>query len=286
MSVPQKLLIGAIGFAAILSLSAALADKASYTWFFFSIGALAGLSTFFRFSKKQKIQNTPFKPQWRAILKEEVPFYTELSIADKAIFEERVKTFFSDVDITGVGFEIDDTCRLLVAASAIVPFWELPFWNYGDLHEVLVYPDAFDHDYQIDKDHHILGMVGSGRNMDHVMILSKKALYMGFENLTNKSHVGFHEFAHLLDKSDGSIDGVPRSFLPDELVNPWTKLVHREMKKIRNQESDINPYGATNESEFFAVVSEYFQKRPDLMKRKHPDLYKMLSLIYHREHNT
>jgi Mlc titration factor MtfA (ptsG expression regulator) len=285
MSVPQKLLLGAILFIAILALAAALAGKAGYEWFMGSVVVLLGARASFKLSKKKQYETSKFNPEWRKLLKEEVVFYTELDESEKQTFEKRVLSFFNDVDITGVGFEMDDKCRLMVASSAIVPFWDLPFWNYGDLHEVLVYPDSFDQDYQIDKDHHILGMVGSGRNMDHVMILSKRALYMGFENHTNKSHVGFHEFAHLLDKSDGSIDGVPRSFLPDEMVNPWTKLVHREMKKIRNNNSDINPYGATNESEFFAVVSEYFQKRPELMERKHPDLYKMLSLIYHQEEN-
>ena len=280
MSVPQKLLLGAILFIAILALAAALAGKAGYQWFLGSVVVLIGVRTSFKLLKKKQYETTEFKPEWRKLLKEEVVFYTELNANEKHTFEKRILSFFNDVDITGVGFEMDDKCRLLVASSAIVPFWDLPFWNYGDLHEVLVYPDSFNQDYQINKDHHILGMVGSGRNMDHVMILSKRALYIGFENHTNKNHVGFHEFAHLLDKSDGSIDGVPRSFLPDEMVNPWTKLVHREMKKIRNNNSDINPYGATNESEFFAVVSEYYQKRPKLMKRKHPDLYKMLSLIY------
>ncbi|WP_390886660.1 zinc-dependent peptidase [Lacinutrix neustonica] len=31
-----------------------------------------------------------------------------------------------------------------------------------------------------------------------------------------------------------------------------------------------------NQAEFFAVASEYFFERPDLFKKKHPDLYKMM----------
>jgi Mlc titration factor MtfA (ptsG expression regulator) len=52
------------------------------------------------------------------------------------------------------------------------------------------------------------------------------------------------------------------------------------MKKIMAGRSDINPYGATNEAEFFAVVSEYFFERPGLLKEKHPDLYNLLSAFF------
>ncbi|MEO6202766.1 MAG: zinc-dependent peptidase, partial [Nitrospirales bacterium] len=47
--------------------------------------------------------------------------------------------------------------------------------------------------------------------------------------------------------------------------------------------SDINPYGLTNEAEFFAVVSEYFFETPVRMKQKHPELYSMLEQIFHQD---
>ncbi|MGZ8551120.1 MAG: zinc-dependent peptidase [Chitinophagaceae bacterium] len=44
--------------------------------------------------------------------------------------------------------------------------------------------------------------------------------------------------------------------------------------------SDINPYGATSKPEFLAVAAEYFFERPDLLKRKHPELFSMLEKIF------
>ena len=61
------------------------------------------------------------------------------------------------------------------------------------------------------------------------------------------------------------------------------KLMRKEINKIRNNESDINPYGATSETEFFAVVSEYFFERPDLLQEQHPELYKLLSTIFRQQ---
>jgi len=55
------------------------------------------------------------------------------------------------------------------------------------------------------------------------------------------------------------------------------------MENIRAGHSDINPYGLTDEGEFFAIVSEYFFDNPDKMKRKHPDLYAMLERVFHQD---
>jgi Mlc titration factor MtfA (ptsG expression regulator) len=52
------------------------------------------------------------------------------------------------------------------------------------------------------------------------------------------------------------------------------------MKKIESNKSDINPYAITNEAEFFAVITEYFFEKPELLKEKHPELYKQLSNIF------
>lgn len=57
----------------------------------------------------------------------------------------------------------------------------------------------------------------------------------------------------------------------------WLDLVYEKMEAINNDRSDIRNYGGTSEIEFFAVASEYFFERPILLKRKHPDLYNMLS---------
>jgi hypothetical protein len=56
--------------------------------------------------------------------------------------------------------------------------------------------------------------------------------------------------------------------------------MHTEINRIRENESDINPYGVTNESEFFAVAAEYFFERPALFAEKHPDLFQLMEKIF------
>ena len=47
--------------------------------------------------------------------------------------------------------------------------------------------------------------------------------------------------------------------------------------------SDIDPYGATNPAEFFAVVTEMFFEKPRAMKRRLPLLYEELAGFYKQD---
>ena len=94
--------------------------------------------------------------------------------------------------------------------------------------------------------------------------------------------MGLHEFAHLVDKSDGAIDGLPGVGLEREAIGPWIELVRRKMAEIEKGDSDIDPYALTNEAEFFAVASEYFFERPGVMQKKHPELYRMMEKVFRR----
>lgn len=213
-------------------------------------------------------------------LKDLVPFYQQLSDEKQTEFEERAASFLTQVRITGVKTQVEEIDKVLIAASAIIPIFNFPKWEYGNLNEVLLYPESFDHEYkQQGAGRNILGMVGSGP-MNHVMILSQRELRQAFINKTGKENTAIHEFVHLLDKSDGDADGIPEYFLNKKYILPWLQLMHQEIKKITENESDINPYGATNEAEFFAVVSEYFFEQPDLLKEKHPQLYDALQKIF------
>ena len=234
--------------------------------------------------RREALRQQPFPPAWETILQTEVPFFQTLDPSEQDRFREEVRIFLSEKRITGIKTSIDDEVRVLVAASAIIPIFGFPGWEWDQISEVLIYPTTFNHDYETgqEEDHDVLGMVGTGA-MQRMMILSKPDLLEGFRGSQDQKNVGIHEFVHLLDKSDGAVDGVPSLGLPPSLITPWIKLVHKEMEKIQAGHSDINPYGLENEGEFFAIVSEYFFESPDKMKRKHPDLYAMLERVFHQD---
>lgn len=242
------------------------------------------ISTWRLFFKKEKVIRTVFPNQWRILLVRKVKFYQNLSAPDRDRFEQAIHFFLGKIKITGIGTAVEDEDRLLVAASAIIPIFGFPTWQYNNLHEVLLYEGEFNEDYQTQaaEDRNILGMVGSGA-MNRLMILSKPALHKGFENNRSKSNVGIHEFVHLLDKADGDTDGIPEYLLEKPFILPWIKLIHQEIQAINDNRSEINPYGANNEAEFLSVVSEYFFQQPHLLEKNHPELFQMLERIFRQD---
>ena len=212
-------------------------------------------------------------------LEDKIPFYKKLSPKDKVIFEDRIGIFLADIIVTEINKEVPDkeTC-FYVASSAVIAYWGLPYWNYGDLSEVLVYPSNFDIDNSLNKLGIVQGKVHHGGLMNNTMILSLPALIKGFQIDNDKKNVGVHEFAHLLDKSDGIIDGIPPQ-IGEEDRKLWIKLVDEEIEKIKQNKSSIPEYGAKNRAEFFAVAIEYYKECPKLLKIKHPELYKALEKL-------
>jgi MtfA peptidase len=233
--------------------------------------------------KRNTVAVTALSDSQRQILVDHVDFYNRLDDTRKKEFEDRVQQFLAQVRIVGVKTTVEETDRVLVAASAIIPIFGFSNWEYMNLNEVLLYPDSFNRDFeQQGDDRNTLGMVGSGP-FQNVMILSQHELRQGFLNKTGKTNTAIHEFVHLVDKTDGSVDGIPEFLVDRKYILPWLELMHKEIKKIMANRSDINPYGATNEAEFFAVVSEYFFERPDLLESKHPELYELLAKIFRQK---
>ncbi|HEY6063087.1 MAG TPA: M90 family metallopeptidase [Chitinophagaceae bacterium] len=232
---------------------------------------------------KKPVMHQPLPDNFREILARDVVFYSMLDENKKTEFENRMMHFLATTRITGVKTNIDDNDKVYIAASAIIPIFGFPGWEYTNLNEVLVYPDSFNHEFeQTGNDRSILGVVGDGA-YNKIMILSRHELRQAFLNKTGKTNTALHEFVHLVDKTDGSVDGFPEFFVNHQYVLPWLQLIQNEIKKILANRSDINPYGATNQAEFFAVVSEYFFERPDLLESKHPELYELLAKIF-RQH--
>lgn len=232
---------------------------------------------------KWKVPNEAFAPHWRVVLASHVPFYNALANEEKSHFEYKVQEFLLNCRITGISTEIDTTDKLLVASSAVIPIFQFKNWRYGNLSEVLLYPTMFDEKFRTEGEgRRILGMVGTGY-MEGKMILSKPALLHGFKNESDKKNTAIHEFVHLIDKSDGVIDGVPSLLLEKQYAIPWIDLIDKKIDEIYESRSDINPYGGTNRGEFFSVVSEYFFERPKLLERNHPKLYELLEQIFNQD---
>jgi Mlc titration factor MtfA (ptsG expression regulator) len=252
-----------------------------------AIGALVGFSLYGIFTRKirerEAMKKKTFPENWRKILGDYVAFYRALSPEEKDRFETEIQIFLHETRVTGIKTEVDDLTMVLAAASAEIPVFSFPEWEYDNLGEILIYPGPFTKDFRMEgPDRNVTGMVGTGV-MQGMMILSKPALIGGFQNTSDKGNVGIHEFAHLLDSADGSYDGVPQAFLDNSFIEPWLDIMHRETERIKNGDSKMNVYGATSKVEFFAVATEYFFEHPQAMQKEKPELYELMMKIFKQD---
>jgi Mlc titration factor MtfA (ptsG expression regulator) len=105
----------------------------------------------------------------------------------------------------------------------------------------------------------------------------------GLANPKDGHDTATHEFAHVLDRTDGSFDGTPELRARPH-YRAWADVMSRHYLKLRDRRGKVKRvlrnYGATNEAEFFAVATESFFEKPEQMKKQTPDLYEELSQFY------
>lgn len=220
-----------------------------------------------------------FPREWRNILEEKIAFYNRLSRSKKTEFERRVHIFLLNVKMVGVDTEVTHLDKILVASGAIIPIFGFSNWHYVNLKEVRLYKDKFPIP---GTDNMARGLVGWGA-MEGKMFLSIKAVREGFYDQNDQKNVAVHEFIHVLDKQDGKMDGVLDQVMNEVDIMPWLHIINQKMNEIGEGQSSIRDYGAANNAEFLAVVSEFFFESPEKMISEHPALYSALDSFFNQK---
>ncbi|MGB0915904.1 MAG: zinc-dependent peptidase [Crocinitomicaceae bacterium] len=230
-------------------------------------------------SRQKKEPTRPFPKEWRSILEQKIEFYNRLSSTDKREFEKRVHVFLLNVNIKEENTNVTHDDRILIASGAIIPIFRFKSWHYANLKEVILHPNKFSIPNSSKMAN---GLIGWGA-MEGKMWLSRKALQHGFYDQSDNKNVAIHEFIHILDKQDGKMDGIMKQVMNEVDLMPWLSVIHQKMKEISIDDSTIRDYGATNEAEFLAVVSEFFFENPEKMKIEHPALYNALDSFFNKK---
>src|SRR5262245_22404561 len=221
--------------------------------------------------QREAILASPFPRPWTRWLETRSAHYQRLPKALRDRFREQMQIFLAEKRITGVEMKVGDEEQLLVAASAVSLTVGWPGYTWDQLSEVLLYPDDFDRDYNFGPSE----LAGQAHPWG-VVIVSAPALHRSFDRSDYGYHVGFHEFAHLLDLAHTRFDGIP-SYLDDDSIRRWTKIVRTEEDRLRRADSVLDPYGLSNSVEFFATAVEAFFQIPLEMADRHRELYSFLS---------
>jgi MtfA peptidase len=247
---------------------------------------------FFKRQRREHLRSAPFPSAWLEIIERNVPFHAHLPEADRGELQGLVQVFLAEKNFEGCGgLELTDEIKVTIAAQASVLLLHRDTDIFPRLSSILVYPSA----YVARSVEPIGGLaVLEGEQVrlgeawkDGVAIVSWEDVRATFLGHNYGKNLVLHEFAHLLDMEDGAADGTP---VLEKLsrYESWTKVMEEEYKQLRSHASlgkytALDPYGATNAAEFFAVATEAFFEKPGVLQKRHPELYEELKSFYQQD---
>jgi Mlc titration factor MtfA (ptsG expression regulator) len=244
-----------------------------------------------------------FVPRWRlhrvlarpltdvqlGVIERNVAQYRGMPRDLRTQLQRLVKQFLHQKTFVGcAGLEVTEEMRVTIAAQACLLLLNRPTRVYPGLHAVLVYPGAFlvprrqqdEAGVVTETRQDLLGESwGDGR-----VVLSWEHVRRAGLPPEGTHNVVLHEFAHQLDSESGSNNGAPFLGSP-ERYRSWSETLSRDFDLLRRdaywgQRDVLDPYGATNPAEFFAVATESFFEQPHELAARHPDLYAEFEAYY------
>jgi len=243
------------------------------------------------YRQKQKLQRIAamhFKEEDRKLLSH-IKHYQALNSEEKEQIERSILRFIHTKEFVGAKTEVTGEMKIVIAFYACLLLLHIKTENcYDNLKTIIIY----NHPVMIDKVQNNGGIFskeqflidGQSAN-DTVVIIWHDAKREAYH--PRKENVIVHEFAHEIDFMDGEIDGVPP--MERSKYHEWTNVLYKEFEKLnqvafKNRNwgdyKFIGEYAATNEAEFFAVLSERFFESPGSLKKKFPDIYNEFKDFY------
>lgn len=244
---------------------------------------------YLKYRRRQRLRAQPFPEAWRQILKRRMPYFRRMPADLQLQLKKHIQVFLAEKIFVGCdGLVVTDEMRVTIAAQACLLLLNRKTDYYPQLSQILIYPSAFI----VNKTHpDASGLVTEQRQVlsgeswqQGQVILSWQDTVADADVHDDGRNVVIHEFAHQLDQENGPANGAP-ILARAEHYQSWSKTLQREFHTLQQQtalgyRSLLNPYGATNPAEFFAVVSEVFFEQPHALAEQHPALYAEFSRYY------
>lgn len=240
-----------------------------------------------RDARRNELRRKSFPAGWVEILHRDVPLFAHLPTSRQTELQELILVFLDEKRFEGCGgLELtEEMCVVISAQACILLLGRKPHF-YPRLKSILVYPTTYNTQpnpgslIQAETGPKVLGESWGGGTV----ILAWDSVLQGAIDIHDGHNVVIHEFAHQLDQESGSADGAP---VLDSRASygPWARILGSDYAKLckkakGNRRDVLDPYGATNPAEFFAVATETFFEKPRKLQEKHPELYDELQLYY------
>lgn len=207
-------------------------------------------------------------------------------------WREWIAVFLDEKRFEGCGGQsIDDEVRLAIAGQAGLTTLGFADEHFDRLRSVLVHPGDWrgrkavplEGGAHLEWRERRLGEAWTGGSVS----LSWPSVRRGGRMLDGARSVVIHEFAHLVDALDGTIDGIPP--LPSGVdARDWVARLEACMDRFEEALDEgrsvaFDEYAAESPVEFLAVASECFFQDPHRLARHDADLYSLLAVSWRQD---
>jgi hypothetical protein len=232
----------------------------------------------------------PLPAHVREILETRVVYYRCLPQVEQQHLRAMLQVLLGEVTFEpGAGMEqLEEAMRVSVAALAALPLLHFPLEDLPTLRSVILYPGVYRARERLWTPEGTLVEASEERHGEAwthgVLLLSWEDVRYDLDHVGDGQNVVIHEVAHALDDLTGDSDGTPP--LPDvAAAQRWQAGFGRAFEDLgrdvrRGRETLLDPYGAEDRAEFFAVASEVFFEAPEAFQQAYPDLYRLLQTCY------
>jgi Mlc titration factor MtfA (ptsG expression regulator) len=234
-----------------------------------------------RVKRRQCLRSRPFPENWRQLLEDNIPLYRMLPQDLKNQLHGLINLFIDEKTFIGCrDQQITDQVKITIAAQACMLLLNRPTKLYPRLSTIYVYPQT----YVVDVKHHDDGLIVEDKDVrlgeswhNGPVVLAWDSVTHAARSVQHGQNVVLHEFAHQLDQEDGVINGTPLLDSPST-YQIWAAVLGAEYEKLcdtihAHHQSILDPYGATDPAEFFAVATEAFFEKPHQLLKHSPRLY-------------
>jgi Mlc titration factor MtfA (ptsG expression regulator) len=245
----------------------------------------------FHHRRRRKVLAQPCPDEWLTILERNVAPYHKLSVDQQRRLCDIVQIFVAERNWEGCsGLAVTDEMRVTIAGFACLLLLGIEHDYFSHVLSVLVYPT----DYRAPTRTNNSGVIMESEDGRHgeawyrgPVILSWNQIEDDIANPWDGQNLVCHEFAHQLDMLDREVNGTP-PLSSRALAQRWQRVMTAEFAQLaadarRGRSTLLDPYGATNEAEFFAVATECFFDAPWQLRDEHRELYDLLGEYYRQD---
>ncbi len=216
-----------------------------------------------------------------------LPLLKGLTADEKHALRDLAILFIDDKTFEGADeLTVTQSMAMIIALQACLPLLKTGLKSYDGWHTVIIYPTGFAPERVIRDEygveHHVQSsLAGEAWLRGPVVLAWDETEHAG---IIDGHNLVIHEFAHKLDMLNGDANGFPPLHAQMNSV-AWGEAFTAGFEDIQNncnrgENIGIDCYGATSPAEYFAVLSEVFFERPEVVQQHSAAVYEQLRQYY------